>query len=100
MDWYTASCFRIRVAPAAVEKLMQLPPELQLRVRQMMEDIADLADATPLDAGGTWRSGDGRQLLHLRLGRIDVRYSIGDESRTLTIEHMVVPQGGDIDQAG
>ncbi len=98
-EWQTASDFRIRVAPAAVERLAQLSPEVQTRLRQMMQDIAELAQMSPSRIG-LWRAEESRQLLHLRLGRIDVRYTISAQDRTLIVEHVVVPQGGDLDQTG
>jgi hypothetical protein len=88
-DWITDSCFRIRVAPAAAVKLSQLPGETQQRLRQMLQDIAELADVAPLATGRSWSMG-GTQLLQLQLGRVTVRYSISEESRTLTIEHVIL----------
>lgn len=93
-DWLTESFFRIRVAPSAAEKLSQVQEETQLRLRRMIEDIAELADLVPPSSGRAWRVGDGSSLLHLRLGRVDVRYSISEESRTLTIEHVIIPDQG------
>jgi mRNA-degrading endonuclease RelE of RelBE toxin-antitoxin system len=91
VDWLTASCFRIRVAPAAAEKLGRLPPETQERLRQMLQDIAELADLVPPATGRSWMAGVGETLLKLRMGKVDVRYSLSQESRTLTIEHVIVP---------
>src|SRR5207248_1936621 len=42
-DWLTDSFFRIRVAPAAAQKLRALSQDLQDRLRQMLHDIAELA---------------------------------------------------------
>jgi hypothetical protein len=101
-DWLTASFFRIRVAPAAAEKLNQLPADTQLRLRQMLHDIADLADLVPPSSARAWIATDGASLLQLQLGRIGVRYSINEESRTLTIEHVILPseQDDDLEDVG
>ena len=88
-DWITDSCFRIRVAPAAAVKLAQLPVETQQRLRHMLQDIAELADLVPPTTGHSWSLG-GAQLLQLQLGRVSVRYSISEESRTLTVEHVIL----------
>src|SRR5205807_5069537 len=74
-DWLTGSFFRIRIAPAAAEKLGQLRAETQLRLRQMLQDIAELADLVPPSTGRAWNASDGSSLLQLQLGRINVRYS-------------------------
>ena len=47
----TESFFRIRVAPAAAEKLRDLPSETQLRLRHMLQDIAELTDLVPPSSG-------------------------------------------------
>ena len=87
-DWLTNSFFRIRVAPAAAEKLGRLSAEMQQRLRQMLHDITELADLTPPNVGQTWMAGGTPPLLTLQLGRVHVRYSISEESRTLTIHHI------------
>jgi len=99
-DWLTGSFFRIRVSSAAAEKLGRLQPETQLQLRQMLQDIAELADLVPTSTPRTW--SDGSQLLSLQLGRISVRYSVDDDSRTLTIEHVVVPSDSadDLEKVG
>jgi mRNA-degrading endonuclease RelE of RelBE toxin-antitoxin system len=99
-DWLTESVFRIHIAPVAAEKLSQLPPDTQQRLRQMLHDIAELADLVPPSTARTWRAGDGGSLLLLRLGRVGVRYSINEESRTLTIEHLINPGEEDLDPTG
>ena len=91
-DWLTESFFRVRASPAAAEKLNQLPPETQDRLRQMLQEITELADLTPANTGRTWVAGGTPQLLTLQLGRICVRYSILEDTRTLTIEHVIVLQ--------
>ena len=101
-DWLTGSFFRIRVAPAAAEKLGQLPAATQLRLRQMLQDIAELADLVPPSTGRAWTASDGSSLLQLQLGRINVRYSISEATRTLTIEHVIPPDDleGDFEDVG
>lgn len=99
-DWLTESFFRIRVAPVAAQKLERLAPEKQQRLRQMIRDIAELADLVPPSTGSSWRAGDAKSLLQLRLGRIDVRYSISEENRTLTIEHVNIPDSDEYEKVG
>jgi len=89
-DWLTNSFFRIRVIPAAAAKLERLAGQTQARLRQMFQDITDLADLTPPNAGANWMSGATPPLLSLQLGRICVRYTISEESRTLTIQHVIL----------
>lgn len=98
-DWLTQSFFRIHVAPPAAEKLQQLPPETQSRLRQMMQDIAELTDLVPPSTARDWRSDDATSLLQLQMGRVNVRYSINEESRTLTIEHVISP-GEELGETG
>jgi mRNA-degrading endonuclease RelE of RelBE toxin-antitoxin system len=89
-DWLTDSFFRVRASPAAAEKLDQLPPETQYRLRQMIQEITELADLTPPNTGHVWSASGTSPLLTLQLGRINVRYSISEDTRTVTIEHVVV----------
>jgi mRNA-degrading endonuclease RelE of RelBE toxin-antitoxin system len=92
-DWGTPSAFRIRVSAAAAEKLHALPPETQDRLRQMLQDIAELADLVPPSVARSWRAGEnGLNLMALKLGKLDVRYCIAEDDRTLTIEHVIVPE--------
>jgi mRNA-degrading endonuclease RelE of RelBE toxin-antitoxin system len=95
----TQSFFRIRVAPAAAEKLEQLPPDTQSRLRQMLQDIAELADLVPPGAAQNWKSDERASLLQLQMGRVNVRYSINEENRTLTIEHVILP-GEELGETG
>jgi hypothetical protein len=88
-DWLTNSFFRIRVSKAAAAKLSKLPLEMQERLRHMLQDITELADLTPPNVPQTWMSGATPPLLTLQMGRVCVRYSISEESRTLTIEHVI-----------
>jgi hypothetical protein len=89
-DWLTESFFRVRASSAAAEKLNQLPPETQQRLRQMLQDITELADLTPVNTGRAWVASGASPLLTLQIGRVCVRYSISEDTRTLTIEHVIV----------
>ena len=89
-DWLTNSFFRIRVAAAAAMKLERLAEDMQARLRQMFQDITELADLTPPNTGANFMSGALPPLLSLQLGRVCVRYSISEESRTLTIQHVIL----------
>ena len=88
MDWIAPSFFRIRAAPAAAAKLVRLPPDVQDRLRMILEEITELASISPPRPDNSWLSG-ALPLLTLQLGRVCVRYSISDESRTLSIEHVI-----------
>ncbi|MCA1825746.1 MAG: hypothetical protein LC689_02260, partial [Myxococcales bacterium] len=66
-DWLTGTFFRIRVSPAAAEKLNQLSEDTQIRLRQMLNDIAELADLVPPSTGRAWNETDATQLLQLHL---------------------------------
>ena len=99
-DWLTDSCFRVRVAPAAVEKLQQLPVSTQHRLRQMLQDIADLSDLVPPSTAPGWIGDESSCLLNLELGRVRVRYSITEEDRTLTLERVIIPVDAQLDQTG
>jgi hypothetical protein len=98
-DWLTQSFFRIRVAPPAAEKLEQLLPETQVRLRQMLQDIAELADLVSPGTAQNWKSDGTATLLQLQMGRVNVRYSVDEESRTLTLEHVIVP-GEELEETG
>jgi len=99
-DWLTDSLFRIRVSTAAAGKLRALARDTQLRLRQMLNDIAELADLVPPQTAEAWRVSGSLPLLQLQLGRISVRYSINEENRTLAVEHVIVPDERDFDRAG
>jgi mRNA-degrading endonuclease RelE of RelBE toxin-antitoxin system len=99
-DWLTESFFRVRVAPAAAEKLESLAPGTQDRLRQILHDIAELADLVPPSSTDGYRAGDGASLLQLQIGRANVRYSISEQNRTLTIEHVIVMGAGEMDSTG
>jgi hypothetical protein len=91
-DWLTPSLFRVRVADGAAQELRRQPVEVQERVRTMLTEIAELADLMPPETSRAWGSDEGqRHLLQLQLGRLSVRYSIDERSRTLGVEHVVSP---------
>lgn len=90
-DWMTESFFRVRVATVAAEKLASLPEETQLRLRRMLNDIAELADCELQSSAQAWRAAPKTSLLHLQLGRVTIRYGISEESRTLSVEHVIIP---------
>lgn len=92
-DWLTQSFFRIRVSLAAAEKLRDLPTALQEKLRSMLEEIAEIAAHSPAVTAHTWIASFSRPLLQLRLGRVSVHYAIDGETRTLSVEHVVVPDG-------
>jgi hypothetical protein len=92
-DWLTQSFFRIRISLAAAEKLRDLPGPLQLKLRSMLEEIAETATLSPAVTTHTWIAPLSRPLLQLRLGRVSVHYAIDGETRTLSVEHVVVPDG-------
>jgi mRNA-degrading endonuclease RelE of RelBE toxin-antitoxin system len=99
-DWLTDSFFRIRVAPAALEKLVQLPSETQQRLKQMVQDIAELADLVPPDTSRGWERGIAAAPLQLQIGKVDVLYSIDEASRTLAIEYVHLPARAAFDSTG
>ena len=99
-DWLTDAFFRIRVSMAAAAKLRLLPQETQLRLRQMLQDIAELADLVPPSTAESWRVAGKSPLLQLQLGRVCVRYSINEESRTLAVEHVVALDEDELSRAG
>jgi hypothetical protein len=94
-DWLTPSLYRVRVVPAAGEELRRLPEAAQQRVRMMLHEITELADVMPVETSRSW----GEKLLSLNIGRVSVRYTISEETRTLCIEH-VVPPREELDQTG
>jgi mRNA-degrading endonuclease RelE of RelBE toxin-antitoxin system len=98
-DWLTDSFFRIKVSTAAAAKLRALPRETQLRLRQMLQDIAELADLAPYGTAASWRAGRS-PLLQLQVGRVCVRYSISEETRTLSVEHVTAPDEDELERAG
>jgi len=70
-------------------KIGNLSSQTQQRLRLMLQDITELADLTPPNAEQTWMSGQEPPLLSLQLGRVSVRYTISEESRTLTVHHVI-----------
>ena len=55
----------------------------------ILEEITDLASISPPRPDNSWLSETLPPLLTLQMGRVCVRYSISDESRTLSIEHVI-----------
>ncbi len=100
MDWIAPSFFRIRASPAAVAKLVKLPNDMQDRLRQMLEEITELANVTPPRPDNSWMTGARPPLLTLQLGRVCVRYFINEESRTLSIEHVIFLDEKPLGQTG
>ncbi|HEY5678073.1 MAG TPA: hypothetical protein VIR81_14865, partial [Myxococcales bacterium] len=88
-DWLTQSFFRIRVSLPAAEKLRELAGSLQLKLRSMLEEIAETAALSPAVPTHTWVASLSRPLLQLRLGRVSVHYAIDADTRTLSVEHVV-----------
>ena len=89
MDWIAPSFYRIRAAPAAAAKLVRLPPDVQDRLRMILEEITELANISPPRPDNSWLSETLPPLLTLQMGRVCVRYLITEESRTLSIEHVI-----------
>ena len=90
-DWITPSFFRIRVSMAAAEKLRRLPDDAQSKLKEMLEDIAEIAASVPVGLAHAWNTSFNRPLLQLRLGRTVLRYAIDEDTRTISVEHVVVP---------
>jgi len=88
-EWLTRSFFRIRASPAAVEKLHDLPPDVQTRLRWMLHDITELVDLTPANTGQMWVAGAAPAIFNLRVGRVQVRYTISVDTRSLTIQDVI-----------
>lgn len=93
-DWITRSFFRVRVSMAAADKLRQVPQDAQAKLREMLEDIAEIAGSAPAGLAHAWNTSFDRPLLQLSLGRITVRYAIDEDTRTISVEHAVVPEDG------
>ena len=88
-EWLTRSFFRIRASPAVVEKLHDLPPDVQAQLRRMLGDITELVDLTPANTGEMWVAGAAPVMFNLRVGRVQVRYTISVDTRSLTIQDVV-----------
>ena len=92
-DWITRSFFRVRISMAAAEKLRSLPPEQQERLKEMLEEIAEIASSAPTGLAHAWNTAFSRPLLQLRYGRTTLRYAIDEDTRTMSVEHVIVPEG-------
>jgi hypothetical protein len=90
-DWLTPSLFRIRVAPHAAQELCQQSEEVQELIRLMLTEIAELANVMPPETSRAWGTDGQKHLLQLRLGRLSLRYSINEHTRTLGVEHVIAP---------
>lgn len=89
-DWLTDSFFRVRISLAAAEKLRQLPAPEQVRIRAMLDEIAEMSGLSQT-GGGAHVSSFARPLLQLRIGRVTVRYAIDEDTRTMAVEHVIIP---------
>ena len=98
-DWITASSFRIRVTMAAAERLRRLEAKEQQKLKEMLEEIAEIAASTPVGLAHAWNTSFNRPLLQLRFGRTTVRYAIDEDTRTIAVEHVVIPEDG-VDREG
>jgi hypothetical protein len=90
-DWLTPSSFRIRISLAAAEKLRALPLPRQLKIHEMLEEIAELAAAMSPQVS-PWLPALNRPLLQLGAGNVTVRYALDEDTRTLSVEHVIVPE--------
>ena len=95
--WLTKSLFRVHVSPAAADKLRRLHPEQMDKLKSMLEDIAELAATVPMGLGGVSYRGFSTPLLQLKLGPITVRYAIDENTRTLSVEHVIAPETALVD---
>jgi mRNA-degrading endonuclease RelE of RelBE toxin-antitoxin system len=93
-DWITPSFFRIRVSMSAAEKLRRLVENEQQKLKSMLEEIAEIAASTPVGLAHAWNTSFNRPLLQLRFGRVTLRYAIDEDTRTISVEHVVVPEDG------
>ena len=92
-DWITRSSFRVRISMAAAEKLRRLPPDQQQKLHEMLEEISEIAASAPAGLAHAWNNAFNRPLLQLRYGRTTVRYAIDEDTRTISVEHVIVPEG-------
>ena len=100
-DWIAEAFYRIRVAPAALTKISALAEGEQSRLRHMLEDIASIADQLPPSSVGRGWTPEGRErLLRLEMGRLSLYYSIDENARTLSVEHVVVPSAHSVHGSG
>ena len=91
-DWLTRSFFRVRVSLAAAERLRRLSPDQQDKLKEMLEDIAEIAASAPAGLAHAWNTSFNRPLLQLRQGSVTVRYLIDEDTRTISIEHVIVAE--------
>jgi hypothetical protein len=106
MDWRSrseraASCRDVAFKPssdtvcsvAAADALLARADEQQ-KLKEMLEEIAEIAASTPVGLAHAWNTSFNRPLLQLRLGRITLRYAIDEDTRTISVEHVLVPEEG------
>ena len=67
-DWITPSFFRVRVSMTAAEKLRRLPDDDQRKLKEMLEEISEIASSAPVGLAHAWTTSFNRPLLHLRFG--------------------------------
>ncbi len=95
-DWLTESMYRVRISLRAAERLRSLSSATQQKLRDMIEDIAELAALSTESTRRAWNVSFSRPLLELRVDNVSLRYRIDEDARTLAIEHVVVldePEG-------
>jgi len=90
-DWITRSFFRVRISLAAAEKLRLLPIGHQEKLKEMLEEIAEIAAGAPAGLAHAWNNAFNRPLLQLRYGTATIRYAIDEDTRTISVEHVIVP---------
>jgi hypothetical protein len=90
-DWLTPSLFRVRVSSHAAEELRRQAEDVQENVRQILTEIAELANMMPPETSRAWGTDGRPHLLQVILGRLSVRYSINERTRTLGVEHVICP---------
>ena len=93
-----ASDHQLRLGALEVARLLSFLPQNNMEDPPVIEsgddpqrEAPELADLVPPSTGRAWKASDGSSLLQLQLGRISVRNSISEETRTLTIEHVIPP---------
>lgn len=75
--------YSVEFAPVARARLREFEPDLQARVHQEMEALAELADLAPIPHASTF--GDGNPPLHLSLGDLVITYLIERGSRRIRV---------------
>ena len=99
-DWVTKSLFRVRISLGAAETLRRLPETDQQKLKEMLEDVAELAASAPAGLAHAWKTSFNRPLLQLRAGRVMVRYAIDEDTRTISVEHALIAEDAAAPEAG